>query len=117
MSFLERLPAEKTRAVSARVPIEIIDEYDILVERVKSYGYTISISKIIITAIQNAVKLTNEELDKLPAAQAKTKRGLKSKAKSSPAGSSGAEDAVGAGVGKVASDNSTFEIQPDREVL
>ena len=120
MSFLEKLPAEKTRAVSARVPIEIIDEYDILVERVKSYGYTISISRIIISAIQNAVKATNEELDKMPAptaAQAKTRRGLTSKAKSSAGGSPGTVGVVGNGGEKAESDNSTFEIRPDREVL
>lgn len=123
MSFLERLPAEKTRAVSARVPVEIANEYDSLVKRVKSYGYTISLSKIIITALQNAIKLTNEELDRLPApttASTKARRATQTKVKASPV-ESGARSEKKAGdnqaVTQIVLDSSTFEVQPDREDL
>lgn len=123
MSFLERLPAEKTRAVSARVPVEIANEYDKLVNRVKSYGYTISLSRIIITALQNAIKETNEELDKLPAPTAtstKPRRSVQAKAKASPV-RSGARSEQKAGDNQadnnIVLDSSTFEVQPDREDL
>lgn len=63
-SLLEPVEAEKFKTFSARVPQDLSDEFDKLVERAKKFNFVITPSKIITAAVRDAVNFENLELDK-----------------------------------------------------
>jgi hypothetical protein len=64
-SLLEKIEEEKFKTVSARVPLLLSDEFDKLVTRAKTHGFTISITKVITEALKDSIKFHNIELNKL----------------------------------------------------
>jgi Arc/MetJ-type ribon-helix-helix transcriptional regulator len=64
-SLLEKTEVDKFKTVSARIPQQLSDDFDKLVDRAKASGFVISISKVITAALQDAIEFENIELDKL----------------------------------------------------
>lgn len=64
-SLLEKTEIDKFKTVSARIPQQLSDDFDKLVDRAKANGFVISISKVITAALQDAIEFENIELDKL----------------------------------------------------
>lgn len=64
-SLLVKTESDKFKTVSARVPFQLSSDFDKLVERAKKYGLTISMTNVIVMALQDAIKFENAELDKL----------------------------------------------------
>lgn len=63
-SLLEKTECDnKFKTVSARIPQQLSDDFDKLVDRAKEAGFTISITKVIIAALQDSIKFENSELD------------------------------------------------------
>ncbi len=56
--------ANKYKTISARVPLDISDEFDCLILRAEKNGYTITPSIVIIQALRDAIRYENAELDK-----------------------------------------------------
>lgn len=65
-SLLEKVEStDKFKTVSARIPEIISDDFDKLVERAKLHGFTITATKVIVSALKDAVEFENIALDKL----------------------------------------------------
>lgn len=64
-SLLEPIEAEQYKTVSARIPQSLADKFDKLVERAKGHNRSLSVSKVITHAIEDACKSAGAELDAL----------------------------------------------------
>ena len=57
----------KEKIVTARIPQNIYAEYDDAVDRLKKHGRSVSLTKVIILALQETTACANSEADKLDA--------------------------------------------------
>ncbi len=64
-SLLEPIESESFKTVSARIPLSLSQRFDALVTRAKGHNMTLSVSKVITHAIEEACKSAAVELDAL----------------------------------------------------
>lgn len=64
-SLLEPIEGEQFKTVSARIPLSLSQRFDDIVTRAKSHNMTISVSKVITHAIEEACKSAATELEAL----------------------------------------------------
>ena len=69
-SLLEPIEGEQFKTVSARIPLSLSQRFDDIVTRAKGHNMTISVSKVITNAIEEACKSAGAELDALDKAVA-----------------------------------------------